>query len=301
VEDAGQRPLERGGASETTTPLHEAEVAARLEADVETAGSQAARGRRRVPAAIPGRSPNPTTCPYFRSLGQDAVVGPPLEAPDPLNRCTALGEVKPQSYRQQELVCLTTGHVNCPRYLQSAVAVRRGPMARPIVMGTIGRATGAATLVLAGALVLSVGFLVTRGGLQLPSTSPTPTSAAFTSGEPSAPAPTAPPPSASLQPTGSVAPTATTNATPSPKPTPDPTRKPERTARPTPRSDRYALLERCPDRPRCWIYTVRSGDNLYSIANYFGVSLDRIYELNPWTRNQGLRAGQELILPPPTR
>ena len=49
------------------------------------------------------------------------------------------------------------------------------------------------------------------------------------------------------------------------------------------------------------IRTVRRGDNVYSIARYFGVSQDSIYSRNPWLRNTGLRAGQELRLPPPTR
>jgi LysM repeat protein len=84
-------------------------------------------------------------------------------------------------------------------------------------------------------------------------------------------------------------------ATPSPAATPTP--KPAA----TPRSDRYKLLKACPNTPKCWIYTVRSGDNLFSIANYFGVSMDSIYARNPWLRNTGLRAGQQLRLPPPTR
>jgi LysM repeat protein len=49
------------------------------------------------------------------------------------------------------------------------------------------------------------------------------------------------------------------------------------------------------------VYTVRSGDNVVSIARYFGVPLDTVYDLNPWLRGTGLRAGQKLILPPPTR
>ena len=69
----------------------------------------------------------------------------------------------------------------------------------------------------------------------------------------------------------------------------------------TPRSDRYALLTPCPDAPRCWIYVVRRGDNVYSIARYFGVSESRVYAMNPWLETTGLRAGQELRLPPPTR
>jgi LysM repeat protein len=61
------------------------------------------------------------------------------------------------------------------------------------------------------------------------------------------------------------------------------------------------LLEPCPDEPRCWIYTTRRGDNLFSIANYFGVPLEAVYARNPWTRTESLRAGRELRLPPPTR
>jgi LysM repeat protein len=98
-----------------------------------------------------------------------------------------------------------------------------------------------------------------------------------------------------VAPSPSVAPSPPPSATPSPAATP--TRKP--TA--TPKSDRYKLLRACPNTPKCWIYKVRSGDNLFSIANYFGVLMDSIYARNPWLRNTGLRAGQELRLPPPTR
>ncbi len=72
----------------------------------------------------------------------------------------------------------------------------------------------------------------------------------------------------------------------------------EPTAAPT--SDRYALLTACPDKPDCWIYRVRSGDNLFSIAKYFGVPLATVKALNPWTQS-GLKVGRDLILPPPTR
>ena len=67
-----------------------------------------------------------------------------------------------------------------------------------------------------------------------------------------------------------------------------------------PTSGRYALLTACPDRSGCWIYHIRSGDNLYSIANYFGVSLKTVQAWNPWTQS-GLKTGRELRIPTPTR
>jgi LysM repeat protein len=78
--------------------------------------------------------------------------------------------------------------------------------------------------------------------------------------------------------------------------TPEPT--PEAT--PVPTSGRYALLTPCPDKAKCWIYVIRSGDNLFSIAKYFGVSLNTVKSWNPWVNN-GLTVGRELRIPPPTR
>ncbi len=89
--------------------------------------------------------------------------------------------------------------------------------------------------------------------------------------------------------------------TPTPTPTATPTPTPTATPKPKPSSARYALLTACPNTPKCWIYKVRSGDNVYSIANYFGVKLARVYAMNPWLESSGLRAGRSLRLPPPTR
>jgi hypothetical protein len=102
---------------------------------------------------------------------------------------------------------------------------------------------------------------------------------------------------AAASPTPSTSP----SPSPTPSPTPTPTPSPEPTPEPTPKSDRYKLLKPCPDQPDCWIYTVRRGDNLVSIANYFGIPRRTVYALNPWARDEGLRAGRKLILPPPTR
>ncbi len=262
-----------------------------------------AEGSVDAPAAwlprLDDRSLDPGVCPFLRAA-RDGVLVAPVEAPDPANRCAALREVVPQSRRQQELVCLTSGHVDCPRYLRGAAVVadvpppvvRSGLSLSPAILGSL--------LVLVLAFSASVAFIVSRGGLELsagvpdPAASPSASVAAATS--PSPVPPSAPP---------SVDPTAAATASPSPAPTAPPTATPAPTPKPTPTprptSDRYALLTACPDAPRCWIYRVRRGDNLVSIANYFGVPLDSVYDRNPWLRTTGLRQGQELRLPPPTR
>lgn len=265
---------------------------------------------------IDGRSPNAWVCPFLRSVDEYDRVGAPVEVPEPANRCAALREPVPQSLRQQELVCLTSGHVNCPRYLRGAVAVTETPP--PTVR--LGRAVSPAILGSAVVLVLtftaSVAFVVSRGGLDLtpaatPISTPSATVAAVVSGPPPSVAPSAEVSAeasvapATVAPTTAPTPVATPAPTSAPTPTPAPTASPvatpQATASPGGTSDRYALLAPCPDAPDCWIYRVRSGDNLASIANYFGVSLQSIYDRNPWTRTTSLRAGQELRLPPPTR
>jgi hypothetical protein len=98
-------------------------------------------------------------------------------------------------------------------------------------------------------------------------------------------------------PTPTPAPTVGSTPKPTPKPTPRPSVRPA----PKPTSDRFSVLVRCPNQPNCWIYTVRSGDNLFSIAHWFGVPIDSIYAMNPWLRTTPLRAGEELRIPTPTR
>ena len=247
------------------------------------------------------RSPNPATCPFLRSESEDGRLGLPIEYPHESNRCAAFGEPKPQSLRQQELVCLTAGHVSCPRYLRGSLVGRETVAVVPPRTG-ISRAIVAAAVVLVASAALSFAFVFSRGGLTLPGAGPEPTDVAAASQEPTEPPPTPVPTS---EPT--AAPTVTPRPTPSPtpaptatpRPTPSPTPRP--TATPQPTSDRYELLEPCPDKPDCWIYTIRSGDNVFSIARYFGVPEATVRELNPWLETTPLRAGQQLILPPPTR
>jgi hypothetical protein len=276
------------------------------------------------------RSSDPRICPFLR-LEADGELVAPLEVVSDAHLCVAFGEPRPQSERQQELLCLQAAHSNCARYLRG--------VAKPeavVAASRIPRATVAAVIVLLASAGFSFGFVLQRGGLELtgfqlpapssaapsatvvagaspsdvaaiPGASATPVPASTGSVEPTTG--TAPSPSPSLAPT----PIATPAATPSPSPpatpvatpvatpavTPQPT--PRRTATPRPTSDRFAVITKCPGRRDCWIYSVRAGDNLFSIAHWFGVSLDRIYAMNPWAQTRGIHPGNDLLIPTPTR
>jgi hypothetical protein len=261
------------------------------------------------PTEPTGRSERPDTCPFLRAVDEGALTLP-IEAPDAANRCVAVGPPAPQSAAQQQIVCLTASHANCPRYLRGALVpsepvartrVKRGP-SPPVIASAI-------TLVLAAAA--SVGFLLVRGGFTMPVAStapnvavavtpppasagqailpsPTPAASVTASPEPT-PAPT---PSATAAPTPTVAPT--------PAPTPRPTPAPTKAAAPT--SNRYAALDPCPGKKGCWIYTVRRGDNLRSIANWFGIRYETVLDWNPQIHDPTtIRAGDQIRMPPPTR
>jgi LysM repeat protein len=240
--------------------------------------------------------------PICRFLSIASVDGTfiPASHLDTANRCMSNVEPVAQSGRQQELVCLTAAHVNCPRYLRGVLlaATPAPPPARqPIAPAVIG-----ATLVLAAAIAASFGFLAVRGSFSLPvpssdlvaviaSASPGPlrSSTVAASALPTA-SPTAQPTSA---------PTPSPTVTPSPTPTPSPP-TPTATPRPTATSDRYAVLTKCPSTPDCWIYVIRAGDNLKSIANWFGVRYSRMLAMNPGLAIP-IHAGDHLKIPTPTR
>jgi len=181
-------------------------------------------------------------------------------------------------------------------------------------------AIAAALLVLAASFALSVGFVVANGGMDLPAMASGGPQAAMVSADPglggssAAPASAAPasaaPASATPSDDGSTqTPESSAGSTPSvepspvvtPVPSPVATPVPTAALTPNPTSDRYALLTPCADAPDCWIYVIRGGDNLVSIARYFGVPFAVVTDLNPWTTTTQLVAGQELRLPPPTR
>jgi hypothetical protein len=252
-------------------------------------------------------STNPAICPFLRATS-DGGLGPPIETSDPTNRCTAIGEPTPQSGRQQELVCLTRGHGNCPRYLRGAM-VHGDPKAASLLRKGPSVAVVGAALTLAIAAFMSVGFLLVRGGFDLALASPSANNvvaAAATPGPTTISVATSPsaPPSPSPSTMASVEPTPSVTSSPTPIATPTPTVAPSRTPAPkeTPTSDRYALLKPCPSTPNCWVYTVRSGDNFRSIVDWFGVPYDTVVSMNPQIPDPTrITTGVKIRMPPPTR
>jgi hypothetical protein len=264
------------------------------------------------------RSQNPVICPFLRAVEDDDRLLVPIEAPDALNRCAALRDAIPQSLRQQELVCLTGGHVNCPRYLRGALiageplrwrivagpVLRRRSVPRPPVT----RAILAALLVLLASFSASVAFVVARGGIVVPVAavdrpSPSPTTLAVAPVPEASPTPS-PEPTATPTPTPDPTPTPTPTPSPTPTPTPTPTPKPTATAKPAgdPILARFPELRRCPNRSNCYIYVVEPGNNLVSIANYYRVSYQRVLEMNPQIINPAtIRAGDQVRMPTPKR
>jgi hypothetical protein len=263
-----------------------------------------------APSARTGSGSSPQACPFLA----DAAGGDGSGA-----RCLAGERPIDLVGLQVALVCRTDLRADCPRFLAATRRGRRAP--RPEAAAAEGPDRGQATDVgaaeppraaslaasvaalprarLAAIVVLGLAVVVAAvgtlrpGGLTiaaLQATSPPSPSAS------PSPSPTATPPSPSPSP---MAPSA--SPPPSPEERPSPSSATPSVSPGSSLSDRYALLEPCPDRPDCYVYTVRRGDNLWSIADYFGVPLATIYELNPWARSTGLRAGQKLVLPPPTR
>ena len=273
------------------------------------------------------RSRDPGICPFLRAVSGDDLVEP-IVTPDDANRCLASGPGLEQTHEWQRNACLVPAHMACPRYLlgarvgAEAAAAAVGPPpptavssaeppAEPVVepaqaVEAVAAADGSAprssptmtpaiilsVLLLIGSAAAAVSFAAATGGLQLPTRPPV----AVVSASPTS----APTPATSIAAT--VAPTVAASLTPSVAPTSAPTPSPAPTAGPTPAptSTRYALLVPCPSKPDCYLYTVRSGDNLSSIANYFGVPYDTVLKLNP-NLSLPIQPGDVITLPPPTR
>jgi LysM repeat protein len=270
------------------------------------------------------RSADPAVCPFLRrDLGGTLVA--PAGVPGSEQTCVAIGSPRPQSLRQQELVCLRVAHADCPRYRRGALAAEPASGSRS--MPAVPRATLAALLVLVLSAGISFGFVVQRGGIAMPvvgGSSPTPAgSQEAEAGSPSAEAtdetlpseePTdleSPAESIEAGPSEEVSAEPSAEPTVEPSPSTEPTAAPTATVAPTaqptakpsatPRSGRYKLLKPCPNQAGCWIYTVRSGDNLFSIAKYFGHSLSTIYKWNPQYPGTALKVGAKIKMPPPKK
>ena len=254
----------------------------------------------------PPRPPRAAGCPFLRFESSGALFAPG-NAPSEDHRCLAIAGPRDLSRQQQELVCLRAAHVDCPRYRRATAGATPTAGGRVNPTPRLHPATTVALIVLALSAGISFGFVIQRGGIDLPAAAllPSAGTAAVPGSLASGSAPARPSPS-DIAP-GAIdspsAPPATRSPSPSPAPvstlSPKPAPTPVSGGVPSP--DRMAVIKPCPGQPDCWVYSVRAGDNLWSIAHWFGVPLDTVYAWNPTVKQTGIHPGTPLKIPTPTR
>jgi len=62
------------------------------------------------------------------------------------------------------------------------------------------------------------------------------------------------------------------------------------------------LVVPCAGQADCYVYTIRKGDVLLAIANFFGVDVAKIRQMNPGLgEGSTIGTGDKLKIPPPTK
>jgi LysM domain len=133
------------------------------------------------------------------------------------------------------------------------------------------------------AVVVVAAYVMLQGGLGA-AFAPTPSMSSSVAT--SSPTPGAEP-SPSSSPTDSATPTATATLTA------------RATPKPTPLPAQYRGLKRCSGSQKCFVYVVQRGDTLSGIARRFDTTVPTLRRLNPRLRDDFLRVGEDVKVPPP--
>lgn len=276
--------------------------------DVAQAAAADLPSRFRPRSAAAGSSP--ASCQFLRSVGADGRLSEAQNMAVSTHRCAAFGDPLPLSLSQQELVCLQRAHVSCPRYVRGILLAGENQPAPAEVEHQSGR-DSLLTLVGVGLVILAIGVFITTllglpplaGGSQAsqsPLAAASASRSAAASAEPIA-APTAQVTSSAAATAASTA-AATAAGTARSTPTLAPTPAAGSSWPPGATASRMSRVVPCTGQANCYVYTVGPGDRLSFIADYFGVGLDAIWQLNPWLGGSGnIKVGDQLKIPPPTR
>jgi LysM domain-containing protein len=156
---------------------------------------------------------------------------------------------------------------------------------------TLTPAVAAAAAFTTLAAALSILFVASRGGLQLPIAATGTPAAALASAAATSPVPSTAAPS--LRPIPTVEPTAGPSGSPGVTPVPTPAQS----VGPTGPPDPLLALPGCPDHPGCYEYTVRRGDSFTAVNDRYHLLLWITEALNPEVTDEGLIVvGQTLYL-----